>query len=234
MTTALITGASRGIGREVAVQLAAAGHTVVVTARDLDSARVVADELQAEGHDARALQLDITDDEQVAAAAAALDELDVLVNNAAAFADWNATPTTAAPADVSRLLDVNVVGTWRVTTALLPLLRASDHGRIVNVGSGSGSFGEEQFGLHSGPQAAGYAVSKAAVHAYTAKLAAELADDGILVNAVDPGLTATAPGMEEMGARPVPDGAAGIVWAALLDDDGPTGGLFRDGRPLPV
>jgi NAD(P)-dependent dehydrogenase (short-subunit alcohol dehydrogenase family) len=99
------------------------------------------------------------------------------------------------------------------------------------VTSGSGSHGEPNFGLGSGAGMASYAVSKAAANALARKLAADL--PGILVNAVDPGLTATAPGMEAMGARPVAEGAASIVWAAVLGDDGPTGGFFRDGQPLP-
>ena len=131
------------------------------------------------------------------------------------------------------MLETNLFGTWRVIQALLPALRRADHGRIVNVGSGAGSHGAADFGLATNPGSAGYAISKAALHALTAKLAVELADDGILVNAVDPGLTATSPGMEEMGARPIADGAAGIVSVALRGPDGPTGTLTRDGEPLP-
>jgi NAD(P)-dependent dehydrogenase (short-subunit alcohol dehydrogenase family) len=131
------------------------------------------------------------------------------------------------------VLDTNLFGVWRVTQAFLELLRGSGRGRIVNVSSGAGSHGEPQFGLSSGPTAASYAVSKAALNALNSKLAAELDGSGVLVNAVDPGLTATAPGMEAMGARPVHEGAASVVWAATLPDDGPTGGFFRDGKPLP-
>jgi NAD(P)-dependent dehydrogenase (short-subunit alcohol dehydrogenase family) len=120
----------------------------------------------------------------------------------------------------------------------LPGLPAPDpqspHGRIVIVSSGAGSHGEPQFGLSAnGGAAATYGISKAALNALTSKLAAELEGSGVLVNAVDPGLTATYPGAEAMGARPVPDGAASVVWAATLPDDGPAGGFFRDGEPLP-
>lgn len=116
----------------------------------------------------------------------------------------------------------------------MPLLRRSSHGRIVNVSSGAGSHGDTQFGLTTNRGAvASYGISKAALNALTTKLAAELDGTGILVNAVCPGLTATAPGMEAMGARPIPEGAASVVWAATLPDDGPTGGFFRDGNPLP-
>lgn len=116
----------------------------------------------------------------------------------------------------------------------MPLIKGSRHGRIVNVASGAGSHGESNFGLTTGGgSAATYSISKAALNALTAKLAAELDGEGVLVNSVDPGLTATAPGMEEMGARPIPEGAASAVWAVTLPDNGPTGGFFRDGKPLP-
>ena len=102
------------------------------------------------------------------------------------------------------------------------------------VSSGAGSHGDQQFGLMTGGGAvASYGVSKAALNALVAKFAAELANSTIRINAVCPGLTATAPGMEAMGARPIPEGAASVVWAANLPADGPTGGFFRDGQPLP-
>jgi NAD(P)-dependent dehydrogenase (short-subunit alcohol dehydrogenase family) len=232
---ALVTGAARGIGAEVARQLAADGHHVVVTARDAEAAEAHAGEMRSDGYGATALSLDISDPGSVSALARAIGggPLDVLVNNAAAFADWTETASTADLDAAQAVVATNLFGTWRVVQALLPALRRAAPARIVNVGSGAGSHGDPGFGLATGPAAASYAISKAALHALTAKLAVELRDERILVNAVDPGLTATAPGMEAMGARPVAEGAAGIVWAATLGDDGPTGGLFRDGRPLP-
>jgi NAD(P)-dependent dehydrogenase (short-subunit alcohol dehydrogenase family) len=132
------------------------------------------------------------------------------------------------------VLDTNLFGAWRVTRAFLPLLHASGHPRVVMVSSGGGSHGDEAFGLtRRGGAAATYGVSKAALNALTSTLAAELAGTPVLVNAVCPGLTATWPGAEQMGARPVEDGAASIVFAATLPDDGPRGGFFRDGEPLP-
>jgi NAD(P)-dependent dehydrogenase (short-subunit alcohol dehydrogenase family) len=231
---ALVTGSARGIGADVARQLARAGYAVVVTARDLDAAAAHAAELVAEGHDATALPLDVADPASVSALAAELGErpLHVLVNNAAAFADWSETASTADLDRARTVLDTNLFGPWRVVQALLPVLRRGAPSRIVNVGSGSGSHGDPQFGLPTNPVAAGYAVSKAALHALTVKLAVELRPEGILVNAVDPGLTATAPGMAAMGARPVPDGAASVVRAALLPDDGPSGTFTRDGDVL--
>lgn len=232
---AVVTGAARGIGAEVARQLAEAGYAVVVTARSLAAAEAHAAALRSEGHEARAAQLDVADEHSAAALAAALADtpVAVLVNNAAAFADWSETAATADLGVAEQVVATNLFGTWRTTQALLPALRRAAHARIVNVTSGSGSHGEDRFGLATGPAAASYAISKAAANALTAKLATELAPEGLLVNAVDPGLTATAPGMEDMGARPVAEGAASVVWAARLEPGGPTGGFFRDGEPLP-
>jgi len=224
----LVTGAAKGIGRETARVLAERGETVIVSARDGARAQQVADELGA-----RAIELDITDDASVAAAAGALEELDVLINNAAAFVDWTELASAADLATARAVLDTNLLGSWRVTQAMLPLLRRSPHPRIVMVSSGGGSHADEQFGLtRRGGAAASYGISKAALTALTATLAAELADTPILVNAVCPGLTATWPGAEQMGARPVGEGAASVLWAATLADDGPRGGFFRDGEPL--
>lgn len=234
---ALVTGANRGIGFEVARQLARLGMTVVIGAREAAKGEAAAGELTSEGLDARAVVLDVADGASVGRLATEIGSefgrLDVLVNNAAAFADWSETASGADLESSRAVLDINLFGAWRVTQALLPFLRRSGRGRIVNVSSGAGSHGEPQFGLASGPSAASYAVSKAALTALTSKLAVELDGSGILVNAVDPGLTATAPGMEEMGARPIPQGASSVVWAAIIPDDGPTGGFFRDGEPLP-
>ena len=225
----LVTGATKGIGREVASTLATRGETVIVSARDRARAQQAAEEIGA----ARGIALDVTDDASVAGAAAALEELDVLVNNAAAFVDWGELASAADLETARAVLDTNLLGSWRVTQAMLPLLRCSAHPRIVMVSSGGGSHADEQFGLtRRGGAAASYGISKAALNALTATLAAELADTSILVNAVCPGLTATWEGAEQMGARPVADGAASVVWAATLSDDGPRGGFFRDGEPL--
>jgi NAD(P)-dependent dehydrogenase (short-subunit alcohol dehydrogenase family) len=156
-----------------------------------------------------------------------------LVNNAAVVADWAETACSADLEAARVVFETNLFGAWRLTQALVPLLRRSRTGRVVNVASGAGSHGDPQFGLATGAGVASYGISKAALGALTTKLALELRADDVLVNAVCPGLTATAPGMGAMGARPVADGAAGVVWAATLPDDGPTGGFFRDGEPLP-
>ena len=151
--------------------------------------------------------------------------LDVLVNNAAIHYDtWQRT-LDADLGVVREALETNLLGAWRTCAAFVPLMRAGRRGgRIVNVSSGAGSLTD----MGAGHPA--YGVSKAALNALTRKLAAELRSERILVNAVCPGWVAT--DMGGRGGRPVAEGAAGIVWAATLPDDGPTGGFFRDGRPL--
>lgn len=235
---ALVTGANRGIGLEVCRQLAQRGMTVILTARDAHKAEQAAGKLAGEGLPVTGRALDVADDDSVRRLAEDLGRdpgrLDMLVNNAAGYVDWSETVSGADLAASERLLATNLFGTWRVCQALLPLLRKSAHARLVIVSSGAGSHGDTQFGLTTNKGAvASYGISKAALNGLTAKLAAELEGSGILVNAACPGLTATAPGMEAMGARPVPEGAASIVWAATLPDDGPSGGFFRDGKPLP-
>ena len=234
----LVTGAAAGIGQEVARQLAERGATVLVSARTPEKARAAAERIATAGVRALDVGLDVADDASVRAAAGSLEcepgRLDVLINNAAAYVDWSETASGADLDAVDAVLRTNLLGAWRVTQALLPLLRRSEHPRIVNVSSGAGSHGDQQFGLaRRGGAAATYGISKAALNALTSTLASELAGTSILVNSVCPGLTATWPGAEQMGARPVADGAASVCWAATLPDDGPSGGFFRDGRPLP-
>lgn len=223
---AVVTGATRGIGREVARRLAELGLLVVLGARDDERGRAVAEEL---GAGVRSHQLDVTDAESVARLAAWLEaehgRCDVLVNNAGINYDTGQRAGGADLRVVEETLATNVVGAWRATVALLGLMGAG--GRVVNVSSGAGSFGET--GGSAGAPA--YSVSKAALDMLTVKLAADVRERGIKVNAVCPGWVAT--DMGGSGGRPVADGAAGVVWAATLPDDGPTGGFFRDRRPIP-
>ena len=233
-TVVLITGAAHGLGHEVARQLAEQGRHVVISARKAEAATAAAAEL---GVSALPVGLDVADADSVRTAADALaaepGRLDVLVNNAAAYVDWSETATGSDLDDARRVLETNLFGTWRLTQALLPLLRQSSAPRIVNVSSGAGSHVDPAFGLTArGGAAASYGISKAALNAFTSTLATELAGTGVLVNAVCPGLTATWPGAEGTGARPVTESAVGVVWAATLPDDGPTGGFFRDAAPL--
>jgi NAD(P)-dependent dehydrogenase (short-subunit alcohol dehydrogenase family) len=221
MTVALVTGGNRGIGLEVCRQLAAAGHRVLLGARDLERGERAAAGLDG---DVTPVALDVAEADSIERLAGTLDELDVLVNNAAIHYDtWQ--QANSADLDVVReALETNLLGAWRTAQAVLGLLRRSAHGRIVNVSSGAGQLADMGGGTPA------YRVSKVSLNALTRMLAAELRRDGILVNSVCPGWVAT--DMGGPGGRPVAEGAAGIVWAATLPDDGPTGGFFRDERPL--
>jgi NAD(P)-dependent dehydrogenase (short-subunit alcohol dehydrogenase family) len=217
MPTALVTGANRGLGLEVTRQLAARGHTVLAAARDPDSVPVV-------DGDVRPVRLDVTDQRQVAAVRRELDALDVLVNNAAIHYDTWQRVLTADLDVVREALETNTLGPWRLALAFSELLRRSPRGRLVNVSSGAGAL----TGMGDGHPA--YSISKAALNALTLMLAEALRRNRVLVNAVCPGWVAT--DMGGPGGRPLAEGAAGIVWAATLPDDGPTGGFFRDGRRI--
>jgi NAD(P)-dependent dehydrogenase (short-subunit alcohol dehydrogenase family) len=211
-------------------QLAQRGHAVLLGSRDPQKGERAARELGGDargatpGGDVRAIALDVSDPAGVAAAAAGIDRLDVLVNNAAISYDTWQSGVDADLDEVREAFETNLLGAWRVTQAVLPLLRRSRAPRIVNVSSGAGALTDMGGGTPA------YRTSKAALNALTRILAAELRRDGILVNAVCPGWVAT--DMGGRGGRPVADGAAGIVWAATLPDDGPTGGFFRDGRAI--
>jgi NAD(P)-dependent dehydrogenase (short-subunit alcohol dehydrogenase family) len=225
MSVALVTGAGRGIGREVAAQLLSRGWAVALGCRRPD--RVEA-ELGGGDGESLVVELDVTDPPSIEAAATLIADrygrVDALINNAAIMYDTWARAETVDIEDVHVALETNLFGAWRATQAFLPLLRRSGHGRIVNVSSESGSIS----GMGGGAPA--YSISKAALNALTRQLAADLRRDRILVNAVCPGWTDTDMGR---GGRPVSAGAASVVWAVELPDDGPTGGFFRDGRPLP-
>jgi NAD(P)-dependent dehydrogenase (short-subunit alcohol dehydrogenase family) len=227
---ALVTGANRGIGLEVCRQLAERGFTVVLTARDADKARAAAAKVKTVGHVEPAV-LDVADarsiERAVAEGSSRHDHLDVLINNAGINYDtWETAQNADINGTVAETIRTNLLGPWRVCQAFLPLLRKSQAARIVNVSSESGSLAS----MGAGPPA--YQVTKAALNALTRTLAAELRRSHILVNAVCPGWVAT--DMGGAGApRSVKEGAAGIVWAATLPDNGPTGGFLRDGKPLP-
>jgi NAD(P)-dependent dehydrogenase (short-subunit alcohol dehydrogenase family) len=236
---ALITGVSRemGLGFETARQLADLGYKVIITARDLEQAKQLADKLTAENLDVTAKQLNINGDQSVKQLADQLDKelgrIDVLINNAAAYYDAGGDPLTVDLNYVKEAFDTNLIGSWRMAINFVPLLRKSENGRIVNVSSGAGSFTDPIFGLNNHQQSLPvYGITKLALNGLTVKLARQLKEEGIKVNSVCPGWVATFPGTAEWGARPVSEGAKGIVWAATLGEDGATGGFFRDGEPL--
>lgn len=221
--TAVVTGANRGIGFEVCRQLVANGFTTILTARDPEHGAQAAENLSAEFQ-----QLDVASNDSVKNAIAEIRarhrSIDVLVNNAAIHYDtWQRG--AEADLDVVRdALNTNLFGAWRTSLAVIPLMRRNRWGRIVNVSSQGGSLASMGGGTPA------YSVSKAALNALTRILAAEVRGDGILVNSVCPGWVAT--DMGGRGGRPVAEGAASIMWAIMLDDDGPSGGFFRDGRLL--
>jgi NAD(P)-dependent dehydrogenase (short-subunit alcohol dehydrogenase family) len=230
----LITGVSRdmGLGYETARQLSALGHQVIITARDLEKVKSLARLARI-----TAMPLDITQDGSVHQLVVDIEKqfgrIDVLINNAGAFFDQGGEPLSADIQFIKDAFDINLLGAWRMAKACVPLLKRSEAGRIVNVSSGAGSFTDPIFGLSHHPgNVPVYGITKLALNGLTVKLARELKDTAIKVNSVCPGFVATFPGTEKWGARPVADGARGIVWAATLPKDGPSGGFFRDGQPL--
>ncbi|WP_428934123.1 SDR family NAD(P)-dependent oxidoreductase [Streptomyces sp. ACT015] len=229
MTTTFITGANKSLGFETARRLVEAGHTVLLGARDAERGRAAAASLGA-----RFVRIDVTDDASVRAAAADVaaheGTVDVLVNNAGVLGRVGPVEEYTA-ADMSAVLDVNVVGIVRVTHAFLPLLRTSPNPVIVNVSSGMGSFGmtQDPERVESRYSLPLYSASKAAVTMLTTQYARELKD--VKVNAADPGQTAT----DFTGGlgHSVADGAESIVTLATIGPDGPTGRFVDRAGNLP-
>ena len=236
-TIALVTGANKGIGYEIAVGLAALGWRVGVGARDEQRREAAVAKLRAAGADVFGVPLDVTDDASVTAAAALIEELggrlDVLVNNAGITGGAPQTPTTVDPATVLAAVETNVIGVIRVTNAMLPLLRRSASPRIVNMSSSVGSLTLQTTpGAEIGPISAAYSPSKSFLNAVTVQYAKELQDTNILINAACPGYTATDLNAFH-GVRTPEQGAAIAVRLATLPDDGPTGGFFDDAGVVP-
>lgn len=234
---ALVTGANRGIGFEVCRQLARKGMRVILSARDNAKGSAAVDGLKADGLDVSFLQMDVTDPNSIKAAKnkflAENSVLDILINNAGGNFDYGVSPLKSQMQFVNETLNLNLLSAWQVTQEFLPMILKSSSGRIVNVSSGAGSHADPYFGLSTNEgSVASYGISKLALNGLTVKLAAELKDKKILVNSVCPGFTATYAEAKAQGARPVEEGAASVVWAALLEKDGPTGGFFRDGKAI--
>ena len=237
---ALVTGANRGIGFEIANQLAKFGFHVVVSGRDQGKVEKAVADLNAKGFNkVEALVMDAMSDESVEAAVKTFstkhNKLDALINNVGGGYDYAATASTISLDEAQNTMQMNLFSAWRVTQAFAPLLKAASPGaRIVMVGSGAGAIKDEESGfgftsIGNGTVAAN-GVSKMAVNGLTVKLSLEFKDDGIMVNSTCPGYTDSAG--TGNGGRPVEAGAASIAWAAKLSPGGPTGGFFRDGKPL--
>lgn len=224
MSVAVVTGANRGIGLEVARQLADEGFEVIAGSRDL----AAGEEAVADIDGVEARELDVADQGSVDAFAARLrddgNEVQALINNAGIHYDTSQRALEPDFEIVEEAIAVNLLGPWRMTVALLPLMPAG--GRVVNVSSGAGQLTD---GSSGGTPA--YSVTKAGLDMLTIKLAVEADRKEIAVNAVCPGWVAT--DMGGSGGRPVSEGARGIVWAATLPPDGPTGGFFRDRKRIP-
>lgn len=237
-TIALVTGANKGIGREISRQLAARQILVLLGARDRERGGKATADLKAEKLNVEFLQMDVTSQESVGDAAAEIERryglLDILVNNAGVALD--SLPGFELTVDVlQKTFETNVFGVFRVTKAMLPLLKKSKRGRIVNLTSGNGSFGfftNPNIPLPDRNTLLAYASSKAALNMMTVRFANQLRDLGIKVNAADPGFTATDMN-QHRGTRTVEGAAATPVRLALLPDDGATGGVFGNDGPEP-
>jgi NAD(P)-dependent dehydrogenase (short-subunit alcohol dehydrogenase family) len=232
--TALITGANKGIGREIARQLGRLGYTVWLGCRDAERGAEAAQALAAVGIDAHPLALDVGNDASVRAAARAFgakhERLDALVNNAGVSTGGYASPSEASLTDMRALYEVNVFGPVRVTQAFLPFLRKSGQGRVVMMSSSLGSIAEQLDPASSTytVNLLGYNSSKSALNMITVAFAKELLAHGIKVNAANPGYVATDLNGHQ-GYRTVEQGAAVAVQLATLSAMGPTAGFFNDG-----
>ncbi|HEY9292820.1 MAG TPA: SDR family oxidoreductase [Microlunatus sp.] len=236
-TIALVTGANKGIGYEIAAGLGALGWQVGVGARDQQRRESAVDKLRADGVDAFGVPLDVTDVDSVTAAAELINQragrLDVLINNAAITGGWNQQPTEVDPETVRTVIDTNVIGVIRVTNAMLPLLRHSPSPRVVNLSSSVGSLTLQSTpGAGTGPISIAYAPSKTFLNAVTVQYAKELQDTNILINAGCPGFCDTDLNGHR-GVRPPAQGAAIAIQLATLPDDGPSGQFFDDSGSVP-
>ncbi|GLW03593.1 SDR family oxidoreductase [Streptomyces lavendulae] len=231
---ALITGANKGLGRETARQLGRMGMTVLIGARDAARGENAAHELRHCGIDARFVHLDVTDEATVRAVAAAVEEdfgrLDVLVNNAGIVED-DIEPSATTAALARDVYATNVFGVITTTHALLPLLRTSPAGRVVNLSSRLGSLAKAADLSSPHRQLLAYNSSKAALNSLTLHYAREFAGTALKINSATPGYVATDLNGHQ-GTRTVEEGARIVVHLATLGEDGPTGGFFDEEGPV--
>ncbi len=220
--TVLITGANRGLGLATARALAAQGYSVILTARDLAKAEAAAAGIAG----ARAEVLDVADPESIDALRARVPEVDILINNAAVALDEGINVLDVERDLVQTTMQTNFRGPLLLCQAYVPGMQQRRWGRIVNVSSGAGQLATMT------DYAPSYSMSKAALNALTRQVAAAAKDSGVLVNSVCPGWVRTDMGGPN-ATRSIDEGIETIVWAATLPDNGPTGGFFRDGKPIP-
>lgn len=230
---ALVSGANRGIGFEIVRQLARHGLIVVLGSRDLDKGHKAADALASEGLEVAVLSLDTDDGNSIANLATEIvrlyGRLDVLVNNAAVLIDgpggFDSSLFDLKSDTARRTFETNVLGPLRMTQAAAPIMREGGYGRIVNLSSGAGQLSDMRSGFPA------YRMSKVALNALTRITAAEVAGANIKVNAACPGWVRTDMGGPD-ATRGVEQGAETPVWLATLPEDGPSGGFFRDKKPI--
>ncbi len=226
---ALVTGAYRGLGLETVKQLTELNYTIILTGRNDEKGEAAAALFRASGNNVYYHHLDVNLDSDIEKLFYFIEDtfgiLDVLINNAGIHYDTGNDVTVPDWNVVEEATCTNFLAPWKLTTALLPLIKKSSKGRIVNVSSGAGSLNDMT------PGTPAYSASKAAMNVLTIQLAAKLKPQGIKVNAVCPGWVRTDMG-GNAAPRTVEEGARGIVWAAALEHDGPTGGFFRDGAPI--
>ena len=224
--TALVSGGNRGIGLEVCRQLGALGHRVLLGAREPAKGEAAAAPLRAQGLDVTPVALDVADPDSVTRLAAARPEVDILVNNAGVYLDEGRRPLELDEAVLRDTLEVNLLGAFRLCRAFVPGMAARGWGRVASVSSGMGQLAD------MGGGSLAYRLSKTALNALTRVLAQEVDGRHVKVNAACPGWVRTDMGGAH-ATRPVEQGAETVVWLATLPEDGPTGGLFRDKRPIP-
>jgi NAD(P)-dependent dehydrogenase (short-subunit alcohol dehydrogenase family) len=225
----LVTGANRGLGLETVLQMLLLDYTVILTSRNAEKGKKAYASLKEKFANTYFHQMDVSSISSVQECfeyvKAEHGQLDILINNAAINYDTWQNVLNANLEECKTTLDINIFGPWRVVKIFAPLLNKSSFGRIVNVSSGSGSLNNGESG------APGYSISKAGLNMLTKKMANVLSPKGVLVNAVCPGWVRTDMGGPN-ATRPLGEGAKGIVWAATLPNDGPTGGFFRDGQKI--
>lgn len=231
---AVVTGANRGLGFETCRQIAKQGIQVILTSRDEPKGKAAAEKLQAEGLDVKFHPLDVSSPDSIEHLAQFIrnefGRLDILVNNAGIALDFvsglEGSIFNSKIETLQKTIETNTYAPLLLCQALVPLMKANNYGRVVNVSSGAGQLEDMQTGYPT------YRISKTALNAVTRIIANELKGTNILVNAVCPGWVRT-----DMGGpnapRSLEEGADTIVWLATLPDDGPTSGFFRDRKPIP-
>lgn len=230
MPKAIVTGANRGIGFEVCRQLAQQGCEVLLTARDAKSGKAAAKALQSENLTVSFYPLDVRHDGSIYSLMAYVKDkwgtVDILVNNAGVFLDKGTRARDLVGLPFDRTFQTNVRGPMLLTQSVIPMMERQGYGRIVNISSQMASI------AHMGKGSAAYRMSKTSLNAFTRIIAQEVDDKAIKINAIDPGWVQTDMGGEQAPRTPQ-QAAKGIVWAAMLPEDGPSGGFFHDKKPLP-